>query len=41
MFFDVCWLLSGIALIIMALTSNVYPSKEKVQLLYCVQHNWM
>jgi len=30
MFFDVCWLLSGIALIVMALTSNVYPSKEKV-----------
>merc|ERR1711971_904659 len=29
-FFDVCWLLSGIALIVMALTSNVYPSKEKV-----------
>ena len=38
MFFDVCWLLSGIALIVMALTSNVYPSKEKVKLPDRVKH---
>ena len=45
MFFDVCWLLSGIALIVMALTSNVYPSKEKVKLPDRVKHKsyhkWM